>query len=154
MTGIDTYVLVRYFLDDDPAQANRVDVFMRECRANHERVFVSCIVLCEFAWTLRSFFRLDRSRILRCIEELLDAELFVVEQDDSVRSAVNLAMTSKGDFPDFLIGAIGVEKLPLHCHSIERNGAGEFGRPPLRFVTAATAKNFGPPYLFEFFQLG
>jgi predicted nucleic-acid-binding protein len=51
MTGIDTNVLVRYFLDDDPAQANKVDVFMRECRANHERVFVSCIVLCEFAWT-------------------------------------------------------------------------------------------------------
>jgi predicted nucleic-acid-binding protein len=110
MTGIDTNVLVRYFLDDDPAQANRVDVFIRECRANHERVFVSCIVLCEFAWTMRAAYRVELARILRCIEELLDSQFFVIEQDDAVRAAVQLAQTSKGDFPDFLIGAIGVEK--------------------------------------------
>ena len=110
MTGIDTNVLVRYFMDDDPAQANRVEVFMRECRTKGERIFVSSIVLCEFAWTLRTTFRMDRAGILRSIEELLDSELFVVEQDDEVRSAVHFARTSKGDFPDYLIGAIGMEK--------------------------------------------
>jgi len=110
MTGIDTNVLVRYFLDDDPVQANRVEIFMRECRSNRECVLVSCIVVCELAWTLRAAYRVERARILQCIEELLDSELFVVEQDDAVRSAVQLARTSKGDFPDFLIGAIGVER--------------------------------------------
>jgi predicted nucleic-acid-binding protein len=43
MTGIDTNVLVRYFLDDDPAQASRVEVLLRECRTKGERIFVSLI---------------------------------------------------------------------------------------------------------------
>jgi predicted nucleic-acid-binding protein len=110
VTGIDTNVLVRYFMDDDPAQASRVEVFLRECRTKGERIFVSSVVLCEFAWTLRSAFRVDRANILRSIEELLDSESFVIEQDDAVRSAVHLARTSKGDFADYLIGAIGMEK--------------------------------------------
>src|SRR5260370_30303990 len=120
MTGIDTNVLVRYFLDDDPAQANRVEVFMRECRTNGERVFVSCIVLCEFAWTLRSAFQVDRGRILQCIAELLDSEIFLVEQDDAVRSAVHLAQTSRGDFPDYLIGAIAIAKGCRHTVTFDR----------------------------------
>jgi predicted nucleic-acid-binding protein len=45
MTGIDTNVLVRYFLDDDPAQASRIEVFMRECRKKGEGIFVSSILL-------------------------------------------------------------------------------------------------------------
>src|SRR5260370_40144525 len=44
MTGVDTNVLVRYFLDDDPSQADRVEAFIRECAAKGDQVFVSCSV--------------------------------------------------------------------------------------------------------------
>lgn len=109
MTGVDTNVLIRYFLDDDPSQADRVEAFIRECAAKGDQVFVSCVVLCEFAWTLRSAFRKRDAEVLRWIEELLDSEPFVVERDDAVRSALHWARSSKGDFPDYLIAQIAVE---------------------------------------------
>ena len=44
MTGVDTNVLVRYFVEDDDAQVNRVRRFMAASRAAGEPVYISTLL--------------------------------------------------------------------------------------------------------------
>ena len=106
MTGVDTNVLVRYLVEDDEHQTKRVERFLQESRAAGELVYISTVVLCETSWVLRSVFGKSRAKVLSTIEQLIDSDIFQVEDADSVRKAVQLALRSKADFTDHLIGEI------------------------------------------------
>lgn len=56
MTGLDTNVLLRYLLRDDPAQAVRAE---RELERD-ERFLVDGIVLCEVVWVLETGYSSSR----------------------------------------------------------------------------------------------
>lgn len=102
MIGVDTNVLVRYFVKDDPIQtlaATRiVNGFSPE-----EPGWVGYLVLSELAWTLRRIYKLDRIAIARIIEKLLTSKDIVIEQRDSMRQALLLYERSKADFGDCVI---------------------------------------------------
>ena len=90
MIGIDTNVLVRFLVEDDLAQTDRVHRFLAKCRMVGETVYVSVIVLCEATWVLGTLYDKPRSQILDALEELLTADTFQVEHEDSVRAALRL----------------------------------------------------------------
>lgn len=106
MRGIDTNVLIRAFLvDEDPAQVEAARSLLEQASLARQPLFVSLIVLCEFAWVLRSApYRHDRGSIARLLEALLEAEVFVVEDDAAVADALEQFRNGRGDFPDYLIG--------------------------------------------------
>ena len=51
MIGLDTNVLLRLFVEDDPAQSDRARRFV-DAAAADEPCLVNSVVLAEFAWTL------------------------------------------------------------------------------------------------------
>ena len=51
MIGLDTNVLLRLFVEDDPAQSDRARRFV-DAAAADEPCIVNPVVLAEFAWTL------------------------------------------------------------------------------------------------------
>ncbi len=106
MIGIDTNVLLRYLVDDEKEQANRVHRLLAASRRAGEHIYVSCIVLCETAWVLRRAYALSGSEVLDDIERVLNADIFQVEEADSVRRAVELSRNERGDFADHLIGEL------------------------------------------------
>jgi predicted nucleic-acid-binding protein len=108
--GIDTNVLVRYLVEDDPAQTNRVERFLAASRVAGERVYVSCIVLCETAWVIRRVFGQSVLLTLNHLERILDADVFEVEEEESVRVALRLSRKGKGDFADYLIGQLNLAR--------------------------------------------
>jgi predicted nucleic-acid-binding protein len=108
--GIDTNVLVRYLVADDPAQTNRVERFLAASRVAGERVYVSCIVLCETAWVLRRVFSQSAPQTLDHLERILDVDVFEVEEEESVRAALSLSRKGKGDFADYLIGQLNLAR--------------------------------------------
>ncbi len=110
MTGVDTNVLVRYLVEDDPEQARRVHKFLGTARAAGEQVWISSVVLCETLWILRSAFRRPRAEILNAVEQILDTDLFLVEEEDAVRRAVQISRRRPGDLADHLIGQLHLRK--------------------------------------------
>lgn len=64
MIGIDTYVPVRFLVQDDKKQAESAHAFLSRSRSQGEVVYVSAMVLCETAWVLRSVFGRSRTEIL------------------------------------------------------------------------------------------
>lgn len=110
MKGIDTNVLVRYLVEDDRDQTNRVERFLAASRVAGERVYVSCIVLCETAWVLERVFGQSRPDLLNHLDRILDTDVFEVEEEECVRVAIWLSRKGKGDFADYLIGQLNLAR--------------------------------------------
>ena len=103
MRGLDTNVLLRLLVADDPGQVARAKAWLR-AQPQDERFLINRIVLCELVWTLRRAYRFDREQIADVIDRVLKSYAVVVEDDHSVEFALYLYRTTAADFSDCLLG--------------------------------------------------
>ncbi len=83
MKGLDTNVLLRFVTADDPTQSPLAREFVRDAAAAGTVLHVSSVVLCEFAWTLRSDpYCFDRSEIAQALGRLLTSRVFRFQHRD------------------------------------------------------------------------
>ncbi|MDE2883283.1 MAG: type II toxin-antitoxin system VapC family toxin [Acidobacteriota bacterium] len=98
MRALDTNVLVRLIVRDDPDQVTRAEAFVET------GAWVSLLVLAETVWVLQSVYALDQRRVVTVIEMLLDHDRLTLQDEDVVRRA---HATFRGEptveFPDCLI---------------------------------------------------
>jgi predicted nucleic-acid-binding protein len=105
MVGIDTNVLVRFFeANDDARQTAAARELVREAAP----VFVNPVVLAEFAWTLRTVFKLGRAAIHDRLAGIVEAPEFSVAFPDATARAVTQYESGAADFADYLIGELNV----------------------------------------------
>jgi len=106
MKGIDTNVLVRYMVQDDPTQSKLAARFIeREC-TRESPGFVNRIVLCELVWVLDGVYRYPKERIIDALEKLLRIDRFMVEDVQSAWSALQKYRSGPADFADYLLGIL------------------------------------------------
>ncbi len=104
MIGVDTNVLLRALVQDDPAQGRRVALLAERTIRAEDTLFVDDVVVCETVWTLRAGYGLTRERIANVIQDLIETALFVFEDRNLLREALRAYRTGPGDFADYLIG--------------------------------------------------
>jgi len=100
VTGLDTNVLLRYLVRDEPTQAARAT---RELERD-ERFLVGSIVLCELVWVLEAGYRFQRRDIVMTLEKILATAQFEVEGKDLALAALDDFRRSTADFSDCLLG--------------------------------------------------
>lgn len=105
MIGLDTNILVRYFMRDDQGQASAAKRLVEDARARGERLFINRIVLCELTWVLSKLYRRSHAEIADAVERILVTTQFEVEGKDAVWEALRAFRGSAADFADCLIGA-------------------------------------------------
>lgn len=105
MIALDTNIVVRLIVRDDPAQAALAERLLREIAEAGERALVPDPVLCELVWVLEGSYRASRTEIEDAFRALLESDLFEFEHRGAVQEALDLYRRAKGDFADFLIGA-------------------------------------------------
>lgn len=94
MLRVDTNVLLRTILDDDPDQTRRATTLL-----DGKRVFVAKTVLLELAWVLRSRYGFDRSKLLLALRAIADTQN--IEVEDLVAVSRALVLMEQGlDFAD------------------------------------------------------
>ncbi len=101
MIGVDTNVLVRLFIDDEPQSAKSLEFF--SARSASDPAFVSLLVAAEFTWVLKKKYKKTSVEIGRALQSMLDSDDFVLEARDSVEWALANFTRSKIDFSDLLI---------------------------------------------------
>lgn len=105
MKGLDTNVLLRYILHDDPDQTRIAINAIEQVEQAGRRLFIAAPVLCELIWTLRSLrFRTGRDRIVEVLEAILEAPVFEIQDRELVRRALEDYRRGPADFSDYLIG--------------------------------------------------
>lgn len=103
MIALDTNVLVRYLVRDDPSQAQiSADLFQK---LTPERPgYISSPVVVELVWVLGKGYGFDPIAIVATLAKLLEMPNILVEDEDALRLATE---SGKGDFVDRLIHFIG-----------------------------------------------
>ncbi|MDK4742748.1 type II toxin-antitoxin system VapC family toxin [Rhizobium sp. CNPSo 3464] len=99
--SVDTNVLARAVLQDDPGQGNAASKLLREASL----IAVSLPCLCELVWILRRGAKLPKEDVAMTIRDLLNAGNVVMN-----RPAVEAGLTileAGGDFADGIIAYEG-----------------------------------------------
>jgi predicted nucleic-acid-binding protein len=105
MIAVDTNVLVRLIVDDDPEQAARVRNLLEATAEAGESCLVTDPVLCEVVWVLSSSYRARRADIVAAVQSLLARPLFVFEDRSVLLEAFEAYRRGPADLSDYLIGA-------------------------------------------------
>lgn len=113
MIGLDTNVLVRYVMQDDPKQSEKASRLI-ESLTPETPGFVPLVALVELVWVLTSCYDLSHEQVAQALEALLRAKEIVLERAEQVSQALRVFDASAADFADCLIertaAAVGCEK--------------------------------------------
>lgn len=102
MIGLDTNVLVRYVLQDDPRQSPRANRLIDTLSAD-EPGFVPVVALVELAWVLGAGYKFPRDQLAAVLETLLRSKELVIDRADLVTQALTRFSAGDADFADALI---------------------------------------------------
>ncbi len=81
--GVDTNLLARFVMRDDPEQADKAESVLRD------GAFVSLTVFLELSWLLGSRYRLDRREIAHALDAILELPSVEVAEREGIGWAVD-----------------------------------------------------------------
>ena len=105
MIGLDTNVLVRYVMQDDPRQSPRATRLIESLSADAPG-FVPVVALVELVWVLSGSYALGRAQVATVLDTLLRSKELVVDRADLVSQALSRFSAGPADFSDALIERI------------------------------------------------
>jgi predicted nucleic-acid-binding protein len=102
MIGLDTNVIVRYVMQDDPKQSQKATRLIEALSADAPG-FVPLVVLVELVWVLTSCYDLKRHQVVEVLEGTLRTKEFMVDRAEQVAQALRVYKTGSAEFADCLI---------------------------------------------------
>ena len=113
MIGLDTNVLVRYIMQDDPKQSP-IATKIIESLTGVGSGYVTLVSIVELVWVLSVSFELTRSQVAQALDGIIRTKQFKIECADQVIRALRVFKMGKSDFADCLIersaNSVGCEK--------------------------------------------
>ena len=104
MIGIDTNVMVRYIVQDDPQQAKAASKLIENSCNSDNPGYINHIVLCEIVWVLKRNYKLNKAIICQVIEQIMRTDRLMIEDIQLVWRALETFKVTKADFADCLLG--------------------------------------------------
>jgi len=121
MIGVDTNVLVRYFVNDDAAQHT-----LARRLIDSDDIFVSNIVLAESFWVFKRLYKLDKEQIGFILFSFLRMSNIEFENDVVFSHALTAYQEINCDFGDAIIAAVhsrnGIETASFDKSAIKKLG--------------------------------
>ena len=106
MMGLDTNIVLRYLLQDDPKQTRQANQIIDRQLSEQNPGFISLVTVLEIVWVLRSRLQQTASQIATHLEHLLAADSLEVQNEQQVFEAAFALKRGTGEFEDALIGAL------------------------------------------------
>jgi predicted nucleic-acid-binding protein len=103
MNALDTNVLIRFLVKDDPTQAEIIYRTLKEAEIGGEVFFVPLLVVLELIWVLDSVYRIPRQEIVDSLEVLLRMPVLRWEAHPVVQSLISSARDTRLVLADLLI---------------------------------------------------
>jgi len=109
MPALDTNVLVRYIVQDDPSQLAAARRLIGRCVAKGTTLFVPVTVVLELEWVLRSSFAFGKGDVLITLSNLFSAAELSFESERALEVALHLFREGSADFADCLHVALATQ---------------------------------------------
>ena len=134
MIGLDTNVLVRFLVQDDPGQAAVARAVMAGLTEDAPG-FVCREGIVELVWVLERAYGLGRADVARALDGLLEARELVIEAADRVAVAADRYRKGGAGFADQMIALAGQGAGCTETVSFDRKAA---GLPGMRHLGSGT----------------
>lgn len=108
MIGLDTNIIIRYIMQDDPIQSPKAVRIIERRFIEQDTAFISLATVLETVWVLGSIYGLSNQQVAQAIERILQIETVTVQNEHEVSAAARVLKTGQGSFDDALIGALGL----------------------------------------------
>lgn len=131
MIALDTNVLLRLLLRDDPGQAKRAQVLFDANADRDGALFVTDVVIAELVWVLRSRYRLAPRQIGVAVQGLLDNATLAWQSPAATANALALYEAGNVDFADCLLAAQASER---GCEAVATFDRGMQSLPGVRLI--------------------
>jgi predicted nucleic-acid-binding protein len=102
MPALDTNVLVRYVVQDDPKQARVAQRYIEQCADQDVSLFLPTSVILETEWVLRSVYLFSKDSVIAVFVGLLEAREMMFQDEPSFERAVFFYREHNIDFADCL----------------------------------------------------
>lgn len=103
MIALDTNVLVRFLVEDDPDQTQRAQKVLQRAVDTDTTCYVSEVVMCEIVWVLETCYKFRRNEITGVLERLIRARHLAFSSLDRLARALQSYRSGQGDFADYVI---------------------------------------------------
>jgi predicted nucleic-acid-binding protein len=132
MPALDTNVLVRYVVQDDPLQFAAAKRLVRQCLADGRSIFVPVTVALELEWVLRASYGYGKDDVLQVLSSLLSAEELNFESERALEVALQLFRDGTADFADCLHIALATQAGEQPLWTFDKGAAKVIGAQMLR----------------------
>ncbi|MBK7616832.1 MAG: type II toxin-antitoxin system VapC family toxin [Burkholderiales bacterium] len=109
MPALDTNILVRYIVADDPGQLAAAWRLIKRCVDEGQTLFIPVTVVLELVWVLRSRFGFAKADVLLTLSSLFSAAELTLESERALEVALQLFRKDSADFADCLHIALAVQ---------------------------------------------
>ena len=120
MIGLDSNVLIRYLVQDDPIQSPKATEIIERRLTEETPGFVSIVAMVETVWVLDRAYGLATREIATAVERMLQADVLVVEHEQEVFTAMIALKQGKGLFADAVIAALCTKAGCSHTLTFDR----------------------------------
>jgi predicted nucleic-acid-binding protein len=103
MIGLDTNIVVRLIVEDDPAQSRRATRFVESHCTSASPGFINRVTLCETILVLKTGYGYDRDKIAAVIKRITETSHFEVEDRGHIQAALDAFGRGAIDFADALV---------------------------------------------------
>ena len=121
MIGVDSNVLLRYVLGDDPLWTKAAEKFFEKTCSPDNPAYINSIVLVEAVWVLRRIPGYGKETIVTFVRGLLDSDRIVIGSREIVELALNNFEKGSAGFADCFISALNTEAGATPTYSIDKN---------------------------------
>lgn len=105
MIGIDTNILIRYLVADDPKQAATANHIINH-DANDGSIRIENLVIAETIWVLSKTFRYNKTDIIDAVRKIIHVRNFVFDDLPTLKESLEYYASHSLDFADTLIGIL------------------------------------------------
>ena len=107
---IDTSVILRLLIKDDPAKAKACEKLLREGEERGLILYLLPVAIMETVWVLEKIYKFKRKSIREIIEAILNTPQLKVEMEAVFRKAIKSYEEKNIKFADAMMGHWGLEK--------------------------------------------
>lgn len=124
MIGLDTNIVIRYLVQDEPKQSAQANHIIEKAISNKEMLRISQVTLCEIVWVLERCYHITKNELIDVLKQLIKTEQIQIENDNIVRQALqDFEHHSTVDFSDCLIGRQNLANDCSFTYTFDKNAA-------------------------------
>lgn len=122
MIGIDTNVLLRFLVDDDPAQNEKARRLLSG-RTALDPVFISAVTIAETVWVLTRTLGYPMETVCNLLRELLASDAVTVEHGDELGFLLGDSQKGRAEISDYLVAWSADRAGCTHTVTFDRRAA-------------------------------